>query len=158
MWHGTVYVSTAHDNVLALDGQTGKLQWAFGDNPSYELQYPVNRGVGIAGGTLYIVTQDCRLIAINAADGTKKFDVPACHDTSNTWYSMATYIYKNSVIVGTSGGDLGGSGLISAFDAATGARQWDWHTVAQPGDPNHNTWPGDVVRARRRGGLGRALD
>jgi alcohol dehydrogenase (cytochrome c) len=143
VWNGTVYVSTSHDNVLALDGTSGALRWAFGYSPAYELQYPVNRGVGLADGRLYIVTQDCRLIAIDAATGKQSFDVPACHDTTNTWYSTAAYVYKDKVIVGTSGGDLGGSGLISAFSAQNGSRLWDWHTVAQPGEPGHDTWPGD---------------
>jgi alcohol dehydrogenase (cytochrome c) len=142
-WNGTVYVSTSHDNVLALDGKSGALRWAFGYNPAYELQYPVNRGVGLANGNLYIVTQDCRLVAIDAATGKQSFNVPACHDTSNTWYSTAAYVYKDKVIVGTSGGDLGGSGLVSAFSAKDGSRLWDWHTVAQPGEPGHETWPGD---------------
>ncbi|HEY5096165.1 MAG TPA: PQQ-binding-like beta-propeller repeat protein [Candidatus Eremiobacteraceae bacterium] len=143
VWNGMVYVSTSHDNVLALDGKSGVLHWAFGYSPAYELQYPVNRGVGLANGRLYIVTQDCRLVAIDAGTGQQVFDVPACHDTSNTWYSTAAYIYKNKVIVGTSGGDLGGSGLISAFGAQDGSRLWDWHTVAQPGEPGHETWPGN---------------
>jgi alcohol dehydrogenase (cytochrome c) len=143
VWNGTVYVSTAHDNVLALDGATGALRWAFSYSPAYELQYAVNRGVGLEDGRLYIVTQDCRLIAIDALTGKQAYNVPACRDTSATWYSMAAYLYKGKVIVGTSGGDLGGSGLISAFDAKDGSRLWDWHTVAQPGQPGHETWPGD---------------
>ena len=143
VWNGTVYVSTSHDNVLALDGKSGALKWAFGYSPAYELQYAVNRGVGLLDGKLYIVTQDCRLVAIDATTGAQAFNVPACHDTTNTWYSTAAYVYKGNVIVGTSGGDLGGSGLISAFNAQDGTRLWDWHTVAQPGEPGHNTWPGD---------------
>jgi alcohol dehydrogenase (cytochrome c) len=142
VWNGTVYVSTSHDNVLALDGVSGALKWAFPYSPSYELQYAVNRGVGLENGRLYLVTQDCRLLAIDATTGKQVFNVPACHDTSNTWYSMAAYVYKDKVIVGTSGGDLGGSGLVSAFNAQDGSRLWDWHTVAQPGQPGGNTWPG----------------
>jgi alcohol dehydrogenase (cytochrome c) len=143
VWNDTVYVSTSHDNVLALDAKSGALRWAFPYSPSYELQYPVNRGVGLFDGRLYLVTQDCRLLSIDALTGKQTFNVPACHDTSNTWYSMAAYVYKEKVIVGTSGGDLGGSGLISAFNAADGTRLWDWHTVAQPGQPGHETWPGN---------------
>ncbi len=143
VWNGTVYVSTSHDNVLALDGKSGVLRWAFPYSPAYELQYPVNRGVGLINGRLYLVTQDCRLLAIDAATGKQVFNVSACHDTSSTWYSMAAYPYKDRIIVGTSGGDLGGSGLISAFSAQDGSRLWDWHTVAQPGEPGHETWPGN---------------
>ena len=143
VWNGTVYISTSHDNVLALDGRSGTLRWAFPYSPPYELQYPVNRGVGLENGRLYLVTQDCRLLAIDAATGKQVFNVAACRDTSNTWYSMAAYVYKGKVIVGTSGGDLGGSGLISAFSAEDGSRLWEWHTVAQPGEPGHETWPGN---------------
>jgi len=143
VWQGTVYVSTAHDNIWALDGTSGKLKWDFPYSPSYELQYAVNRGVGLANGNVYIVTQDCRLVAVDANTGKQAFSVPACHDTSDTWYSTAAYVYKDKVIVGTSGGDLGGSGLVSAFDANNGNRLWDWHTVAQPGQPGRETWPGN---------------
>jgi alcohol dehydrogenase (cytochrome c) len=143
VWNGTVYVSTSHDNVIALDGVSGRLKWAFPYSPRYELQYAVNRGVGLENGRLYLVTQDCRLVAIDAATGKQVFNVPACHDTTDTWYSMAAYLYKGKVIVGTSGGDLGGSGLISAFSAQDGSRLWDWHTVAQPGQPGGDSWPGN---------------
>ena len=82
VWNGTVFVTTSHDNVLAMDGKSGTLKWAYGYSPAYELQYPVNRGVGLSDGKLYIVTQDCRLVAIDAATGAQVFNVPACHDTS----------------------------------------------------------------------------
>ncbi len=139
----TVYVTTAHDNVLALGATDGKLKWAFTYNPQYELQYPVNRGIGLDNGKAYIFTQDCKLVAIDASTGKLAFNVPACHDTTNTWYSSAAYIYNHQIIVGTSGGDLGSMGLISAFDENDGHRIWDWSTIARPGDPNAGTWPGN---------------
>lgn len=139
---GTVYLTTAHDNVLALDAITGKLKWAFGYNPQYELQYPVNRGVGYDDGRLYLFTQDCRMIALDAGTGKRIYNRPACHDTTNTWYSSAAYPYDHNVIIGTSGGDLGGDGLISSF-GRDGHRIWDWNTVTHPGEPNFGTWPGN---------------
>lgn len=139
----TVYITTAHDNVLALDATSGKLKWAFGYDPQYELQYPVNRGVALDNGKLFLFTQDCKLVALDASTGKAAFNVPACHDTSNTWYSSAAYVYKGNVIVGTSGGDLGSDGLISAFSETDGHRLWDWNTVTHPGEPNFGTWPGN---------------
>lgn len=138
----SVYVSTAHDEVLSLDSATGKLRWAAPYNPSYELQYAVNRGVGIANGRVYVATEDCRIVALDAQTGKRAFDVPACKDTSNTWYSTAAYLYKDKVVVGTSGGDLGSMGSVRAFDARDGKHVWDFNTVPQPGEPNHETWPG----------------
>jgi alcohol dehydrogenase (cytochrome c) len=140
--NGTVYLSTAHNNALALDAKTGKLKWAFGYTPSYELQYAVNRGVGLADGKVFMVTEDCRLLAIDANTGKRVFNVPACKNTSNTWYSTAAYVYKGAVIVGTSGGDLGSMGQVRAFSTQDGRHLWDFNTVPQPGEANHNTWPG----------------
>jgi glucose dehydrogenase len=66
---GTMYVSTPHDGVLALDAANGKLKWQFAYNPAYIIISAVSRGVGIADGKVYIVTQDCRLIALDADTG-----------------------------------------------------------------------------------------
>lgn len=140
---GTMYVSTPHDNVVALDAKTGTLKWAFPYSPSYELQYAVNRGVGLADGKVFIVTADCRLIALDAATGKQVYDVAACRDTSNSWYSTAVYVYKDTVVVGTSGGDLGSMGTVNGFAAADGSKKWTFNTVPQPGEANHNSWPGD---------------
>jgi len=143
VYGGSLYVSTAHDQVLSFDAGTGKLNWAAPYNPAYELQYAVNRGVGIAAGNVYIATEDCRIVALDAQTGKTVFNVPACKDTSNTWYSTAAFVYKGKIVVGTSGGDLGGMGSVRAFDARDGKHLWDFNTVPQPGEPNHDTWPGD---------------
>src|SRR5579884_3325678 len=71
-YHGTVYIATSHDNVLALDGRTGKVQWDFFYQPAYVLAYAVNRGVGLSGGRIFIGTQDCHVIALNAATGKQE--------------------------------------------------------------------------------------
>jgi alcohol dehydrogenase (cytochrome c) len=143
IYQRTLYVSTAHDGILALDATDGKLKWAFPYTPAYELQYAVNRGVGLADGRVFIATQDCRLVAVDANTGKRVWNVPACKNTSNTWYSTAAYIYNGQVIVGTSGGDLGSMGEVRAFSTADGSHLWDFNTVPQPGELHHNTWIGD---------------
>jgi alcohol dehydrogenase (cytochrome c) len=143
VWNGTMYLSTPHDGVLALDAHDGKLRWQAPYNPSYVLLYAVNRGVGLADGKIVIATQDCRIIALDAATGRSLWNVQGCRDTSNSFYSMAAYIYKDRIIVGTGGGDNGTIGLVSAFRIQDGKRLWDWQTIAGPGQPGHTTWPGD---------------
>jgi alcohol dehydrogenase (cytochrome c) len=143
IWNGTMYLSTPHDGVLALDATTGKLRWQSPYNPSYVLLYAVNRGVGLADGRIVIATQDCRVIALDAATGRSVWNVQGCRDTSNSFYSMAAYVYKDQIIVGTGGGDNGTIGLVSAFRIQDGKRLWDWQTIAGPGEPGHSTWPGD---------------
>jgi alcohol dehydrogenase (cytochrome c) len=143
VWHGTMFLSTPHDGVLALDARSGKLLWQAAYNPAYVLLYAVNRGVGLADGKVFIATQDCRVIALDAATGKSIWNVQGCRDTSNSFYSMAAYVYKDQVIVGTGGGDNGTIGLVSAFRIEDGKRLWDWQSIPGPGQPGHETWPGD---------------
>ena len=119
LWNGTMYLSTPHEGVLALDASDGKLLWQTPYNPKYVLLYAVNRGVGLADGKVFIATQDCRVIALAAATGKELWNVQGCRDTSNSFYSMAAYVYKNAIIVGTGGGDNGTIGLVSAFRSPT---------------------------------------
>ena len=143
VWNGTMFVATPHGGVLALDAGTGKLRWHSPYTPEYVLLFAVNRGVGVADGRVFIATQDCRIRALDAATGKPIWDVQGCLDTSNSWYSMAAYVYRDQIIVGTAGGDTGNIGLVSAFSVRDGKRLWDWRTIPGPGEPGHDTWPGD---------------
>jgi alcohol dehydrogenase (cytochrome c) len=143
VWKGTMFVATPHGGVLALDAATGKLRWHSPYSPSYVLLFAVNRGVGVADGKVFIATQDCRIRALDAGTGKPVWDVQGCVDTSNSWYSMAAYVYKDQIIVGTGGGDNGNIGLVSSFSVADGKRLWDWRSIPGPGEPGHDSWPGD---------------
>jgi alcohol dehydrogenase (cytochrome c) len=141
--NGTMYFSTPHGGVLALDAGSGHLRWHRPYNPAYVVLYAVNRGVGLGGGKIFIATQDCRLIALDAATGKRLWNVLGCRDITNSFYSMAAYVYHDEVIVGTGGGDNGTRGLVSAFSIRDGRRLWDWQTIPGPGQPGHETWPGN---------------
>ena len=143
VWNGRMYIATPHGGVLALDAATGKLLWQAPYRPSYVLLFAVNRGVGLGDGKILVATQDCRILALDAATGKSVWNVQGCLDTSNSWYSMAAYVYKDRIIVGTGGGDYGAIGLVSAFSVKDGKRLWDWQTIPGPGQPGHETWPGD---------------
>jgi alcohol dehydrogenase (cytochrome c) len=143
VWKGVMYISTPHDGVLALDASNGKLLWQAAYNPAYVMLFAANRGVGLADGKVFIATQDCRVVALDAGTGKSLWNVAGCRDTSNSWYSMAAYVYKNQIILGTGGGDTGNIGLVSAFSTKDGKRLWDWQTIPGPGQPGHETWPGD---------------
>ncbi len=125
---GTMYVATPHDNVLALDAHTGQLKWAFPYSP-FVFAFAANRGVGVDGGRVIVATQDCHVIALDVATGKPVWNVVGCRDTTNSWYSMASYVYRGAVIVGTAGGDNGNRGLVSAFSTSDGKRLWNWETL-----------------------------
>lgn len=58
-------------------------------------------------------------------------------------------IYKNLFIVGTRPGEDGPPGPrgdIRAFDARTGRKVWEFHTIPQPGEPGNEEWTGQSWR------------
>jgi alcohol dehydrogenase (cytochrome c) len=135
-WKGTLFVATSHNGVVALDAASGKLKWQFPYDPSYIISFSVNRGVGIADGKVFMVTLDCRVIALNAETGKQVWNVAGCSDPGNSFYSMAAYVYKGAVIVGHAGGDYGTEGSVTAFSTKDGKQLWDWSTIKR------DTWPG----------------
>lgn len=149
VWHGNMYFATPHDNVMAVDGATGKVKWQFPYNPSYSLLYNVTRGVGIGSGKIFLATMDCRILAVDATTGKPVWNVNGCPNdryasTKNSLYSMAAYVFKNEVIVATAGGDLGNIGHVTSFSTEDGHKIWDWHNIPYPGEPGNNTWPGNT--------------
>ena len=154
VWHGTMYVTSAHDHVYALDAATGNLKWEFQYKP-HVIAFAANRGIGLMDGNVYIATLDGHLIALNAENGQKVWDIVGVSDTKNAFFTMAPVPYHNAatgqdmLLLGISNGDWGGLGNISAFDPKDGHRLWQWDTVPGPGEPGHDSWSGD---SWKRGG------
>jgi alcohol dehydrogenase (cytochrome c) len=148
VWHGTMYVATPHNNVLAVDATSGKLKWQFPYDPAYSILYTVSRGLGLEDGKIFAATIDCRVIALDATTGKRLWNVNGCPNdkyasTANSLFSMAAYVYKHEIILGTAGGDDGNIGHVMAFSTQDGHRLWDWQNIPGPGQPGHETWPGN---------------
>ncbi len=136
--------------VVALEPETGKEIWSF----------PVNgvsrRGVAYMPGEgsnppRILFAAGRRLIALNAATG--KLDPGFGKEGEVDMvvpYNSVPLIFKNVVVVGanTPPGPLGAPGNARAYDARTGAKLWEFSSVAQPGEPGHDTWDGDSWRDR----------
>ncbi len=147
--NGTMYVSSARDDVYALDAATGRSKWEFRYTPQHILWYPISRGVAYFDGRVYVATVDGHLIALQAASGKKIFDVLGVHDQTTSFYSMAPLPYRGMILLGAANGDWGGVGYVTAFSAADGKRIWEWRTIPRPGEPGNETWSGD---SWKRGG------
>jgi alcohol dehydrogenase (cytochrome c) len=154
IWHGTAYITSAHDHVYAVDVKTGALKWEFKDNP-HVISFAANRGVALLDGKVYLATLDGHLIALDANTGKTVWDKVEVSDTANSFYTMDPMPYHNpttgktELLLGVSNGDWGGIGNISAFDPETGKRLWKFQTIPGPGQPGHDTWSGD---SWKRGG------
>src|SRR5438094_148559 len=149
--NGVMYLP-AGSRVLALDAETGKQVW--------EYKFPgfatTARGVAYWPGEAttpprIILTAGPRLIAINAVTGeaSQGFGQDGVVDIKIGWNGVPI-IYKNVVLLGATVGELltGDPGNTRAFDARTGAKLWEFHTVPQPGEPGHDTWLNDGWKDR----------
>jgi quinoprotein glucose dehydrogenase len=59
-------------------------------------------------------------------------------------------VFKNVVALGATVGEVpdGPPGDTRAFDARTGKKLWEFHTVPRPGENGHDTWPNDGWKSR----------
>ncbi len=143
---GILYATAQDDRAFALDARTGRPIWMY--------QHPlpgdirpccghVNRGLAILGDKVFLGTLDAHVIALDTKTGNVIWDVVAADYQKGYSFTVAPLAVKNLVVIGVSGGEYGVRGLIDAYDAATGARQWRFYTVPGPSEPGHETWEGD---------------
>jgi glucose dehydrogenase len=173
---GVLYVSTpgsARDpnlksTVSAIEPETGKVLWQYhsplnihGRGLAY---WP---GTKTAGPRFYFAADKGYLMALDlkthelAQDFGNKGGVDAyvgvasakVGEKSRDTFTLPNpaVVYKNLLITGARPGE--GSppqprGDIRAWDATTGKLVWSFHTIPQPGEPNHDDWTGDTWQDR----------
>jgi alcohol dehydrogenase (cytochrome c) len=144
---GIVFVTEAPDGVVALDARTGQMIWRYRrplDNTKLALCCSAfNRGVAVFGGTLYLVTLDSHLIAINAHDGAQLWDIKVGDPADGFSMTSAPLVVEGHVILGVAGGEFGMRGFVAAYAPEDGRQLWKLDTVPAPGHAHHDTWSGD---------------
>jgi quinoprotein glucose dehydrogenase len=149
--NGIMYLP-ASARVVALDAASGKEVWSY----TVTNGRPSNRGVAYWPGDKQnppriIFTAGRNLMALNANTGKLDpgFGKEGIVDMV-VGYSGVPTIFKNLVMVGASVLEvpIGPPGDTRAYDARTGAKLWDFHTVPGPGEPGHETWLNDGWKGR----------
>ena len=129
---------TVPDNVWAVDARSGHMIWRY-TYPPNQGSHIGNRGLGMSKGTLYFMTPDCHLVALNAKDGTLRWKVQVADYKLGYWTSLAPLVIGDHVIVGVSGDFDNLQGFLRSVDAETGSTQWQWDSTPPPGTPNATT-------------------
>ncbi len=142
---GIMYLTEAPNTVLALDASTGRAFWRHQYDPHTDARPccgRVNRGLAIAGNTLYMATIDSELIALDKTTGEQVWQTSVADPSLGYAMTLAPLAIDDKVVVGVAGGEYGIRGFIAAYDAATGEEVWKFYTIPGPGEPGHETWEG----------------
>lgn len=145
---GTLYVSSPHDHVYALDAATGALKWTYNPQmpPLHALAIccgQTNRGVAVGQGMVFVGQLDANLVALDAKTGAVVWKT-AVDKWEDRWTeTMAPQYVDGKVLIGGSGGEFERRGHISAYDAASGKMLWRFYTVPGPGAVGNDTWAGN---------------
>ena len=149
---GVMFITTPRNQVLALDARTGDLLWRYARELPADLfqLHPTNRGVALYGDLVYLATLDAYLVALDARSGEVVWEQQVEDYLSGYYMTLAPLVAGGKVMVGVSGGEFGIRGFVQAFDAKTGEPAWKTYTVPGPGEPGHESWPGN---SWQRGGV-----
>jgi alcohol dehydrogenase (cytochrome c) len=139
---GIMYFTAGEGTAYAVDARSGRQLWRYKHAfPPGRKVSGVNRGMAILGSTLYMVTIDCHLVALDASTGQPVWDTEMVPYVAGTYYAtISPLVVKDKVIAGIGGGEQGVRGFLDAYDARTGKRAWRFWTVPAPGEPGGDTW------------------
>jgi glucose dehydrogenase len=161
---GVMYMSTAFGHVVALEPETGKVIWDY-KAPAV----PAYRGITFREGDsqsppqIFVPTANGLLIALNAntgklvpgfaTEGVLNLRPGVADKFPDSTYGVSSppAIYRDVIITGSHTQEApahGPSGDIRGWNAHTGKLLWTFHTIPQPGEPNHEGWVGDEWKDR----------
>ena len=134
---GVMYVSSAWSVVYALDAKTGEELWVYdpevsGQDAAKGCCDVVNRGVAVHNGKVFIGVFDGRLEALDAATGEVIWSEVTVDQTKPYTITGAPRVFKDKVIIGNAGGELGVRGYVTAYNVETGELAWRFYTVPNP--------------------------
>jgi quinoprotein glucose dehydrogenase len=138
--------------VVALEAHTGKEIWrhevAGGMVRRAVSYWP---GEGRIKPRIFYSTGSA-LVALSAATGRidPSYGKDGASEIDGTPYSYPPSIYGNVMVIGanTAENSQGPAGDSRAYDARTGAKLWQFHSVPRPGEVGHETWLDDGWKDR----------
>jgi quinohemoprotein ethanol dehydrogenase len=143
VYNGTMYVQDGYTRIAALDAASGKTLWQF--DPQVGLNVPGNgtdmRSVGMGDGMIFTGAYGT-VYGLNAKTGAQMWATQVVNPVGGGGIDVSPVYYKGLVLIGSTGGDWGGSCLEVALDAKTGKVKWHYANI--PSNPKAfgwSTWP-----------------
>lgn len=161
----TLYGVNPALELFALNAITGKELWKFSPNTKDNSGLGLNRGLGhwpsdgkeesrlffSSGSKLYaIAIENGQPIESFGNGGSIDLRDNLGRDPEKLSVVANTpgAVYQNLLIMGTRVGEGPGSspGHIRAYNTITGAIEWTFHTIPQPGEFGYDTWPPEAFK------------
>jgi PQQ-dependent dehydrogenase (methanol/ethanol family) len=142
---GVMFITGPLNDADALDARTGSRIWHYSrplPKVANHCTVMTNRGFAVLGDRLYLGTLDSHLVALDAKSGNTVWDVEVIDYKKGFSITHAPLAIDGKIIVGITAGECALTGFVDAYDAASGKRLWRTYSVAQPGDPNRESWGG----------------
>ena len=143
-------------SVIALDGTTGVLKWAWNSGSrtavrgvTYWTDGKQRRLLAAFGRYIYSLDPATgKPLTGFGHDGRIDLHQDLGRDPERQSVSLTTpgVVYQNLYIVGgrTSEGLPASPGDVRAYDVLTGKLRWSFHTIPRPGEFGYDTWPADA--------------
>lgn len=160
--NGIAYIATPYNRIIALNSVTGSELWSYQVNMTKFIgekwwagAYVIS-GLSLYNQTLYVMSSDTTVYAINALNGNIQWTIPpvAANIAGNTGYyygEKAPILVGHNLIVRASTTDYGGRGFVAGYDVNTRNMSWIWYsTPPASGDPN---WDSDQCQAPCHGNI-----
>jgi outer membrane protein assembly factor BamB len=142
VYGGTIYLINPNNVVQALDGRTGDLIWEHAAGPEDGNRM---RNIAIYNDKVIQATTDSRLLALDARTGEPVWETRVADRSRGFTNTSGPIIADGKVILGQASCQnyIDDHCFVTAHDADTGERLWEFNPIAQSGTPGGDTW-GDL--------------
>lgn len=152
VYDGVLYVVSPVNSVVALDATNGDLIWEYEREADPGIAPPLiastsSKSLAIYHDMIYYTSPDGFLVALDARDGTVRWQVESFVRYSGAANTSAPIVVEGNVITARACRDQANC-YISAHDAMTGKEVWKFYTAAAEGEPGGDTW-GTVPTEKR---------
>jgi alcohol dehydrogenase (cytochrome c) len=150
VYDGIMYLINTSNIIQALDAATGELIWEHhGGSATREDM----RNIAIYNDKIIHATTDARLLALDARTGQKVWEVVVADRSKGFENSSGPIVADGKIILGMAGCAryIEENCYMTAHDADTGERLWEFDTIADADEPGGDTW-GGLDGIYRKGG------
>ena len=98
--NGRIYATNGAGDVAALDGATGDKVWMVQPGG------PLRGAPTVANDTVYVLTQDNQLYALNASDGATRWSAAGSFEIAGVFGAASPAFAQSTLVAGFSSGEL----------------------------------------------------